>query len=274
MKKFLIAYLLCLSADFAQADSTNLKKLETQNEARGWQAVGRLDIANSGFCSGTLIAPDLVLTAAHCVYDRTTGVAYAPKDFIFRAGLREGKSAAERRIVGVAAHDGYALMEPLSAKNVSHDVALLKLSRPIPFSEMDPFALHTDVVKNGPVSVVSYGRGRADAQSRQRECQMMDRQNNVLIFDCNVTYGSSGAPVFSHLNGWGRVVSVVSGMTTINGKKVALGMYLPPLIADLKSELRSTSYTPSVTASPKVRRIGVGKTRNDTGAKFIKLSGS
>ena len=35
---------------FAQADSTNLKKLETQNEARGWQAVGRLDIANSGFC--------------------------------------------------------------------------------------------------------------------------------------------------------------------------------------------------------------------------------
>lgn len=103
---------------------------------------------------------------------------------------------------------------------------------------------------------------------------MMDRQDNVLIFDCDVTYGSSGAPVFSHLNGWGRVVSVVSGMTTINGKKVALGMYLPPLIPDLKFELRSTSYTPSVTASPKVRRIGVGKTRNDTGAKFTKLSGS
>jgi protease YdgD len=103
---------------------------------------------------------------------------------------------------------------------------------------------------------------------------MMDRQDNVLIFDCDVTYGSSGAPVFSHPNGWGRVVSVVSGMTMINGKKVALGMYLPPLIPDLKLELRSTSYTPSVTASPKVRRIGVGKTRNDTGAKFTKLSGS
>jgi hypothetical protein len=54
-------------------------------------------------------------------------------------------------------------MGPLSAKNVNHDVALLKLSSPIPFSEMDPFALHTDVVKNGPVSVVSYGH--ADAQS-------------------------------------------------------------------------------------------------------------
>ena len=103
---------------------------------------------------------------------------------------------------------------------------------------------------------------------------MMDRQDNVLIFASDVTYGSSGAPVFSHLNGRGRVVSVVSGMTTTNGKKVALGMYLPPLIPDLKSELRSMSYTASVTASPKVRRIGVGKTRNDVGAKFIKLSGS
>jgi len=274
MKHFIITSFLCLSAGFAQAGSSNLKKLETQNEARGWQAVGRLDIANSGFCSGTLIAPDLVLTAAHCVYDRTTGAAYKPKDFVFRAGLREGKAAAERRIVGVAAHDGYVPMEPLSAKNVSHDLALLQLSSPIPFSEMDPFALHIDVVKNGPVSVVSYGRGRADAQSRQRECQMMDRQENVLVFDCDVTYGSSGAPVFSHLNGRGRVVSVISGMAQINGKKVALGMYLPPLIADLKSQLRSTSYTPSIKSAPKVRRLGVGKTRNNTGAKFIKLSGS
>jgi len=200
-EEILIAYFLCLSADFAQVDSTNLKKLDRQNKAHGWQAVGRLDIANSGFCSGRLIAPDLVLVTGHCVYNRTTGVAYTPKDFVFRAGLREGKSAAERRIVGVASHDGYAPMGPLSAKNVSHDVALLKLSSPIPFSEMDPFALHTDVIKNRPVSVMSCER--TDALSRQRECQMMDRQDNVLIFDCDVTYGSSGVPVLSHLNGRG-----------------------------------------------------------------------
>lgn len=274
MKHLVVAYVLCLCAGFAQAESTNLKRLETQNEARGWQAVGRLDIGNRGFCSGTLIAPDLVLTAAHCVYDRTTGDAYAPKDFVFRAGLRDGKAAAERKISAIAAHDGYKPAEALSAKNVSHDVALLRLSRPIPFSEMDPFALHTDVVKNGPVSVVSYGRGRADAQSRQRECQMTGRQSDVLIFDCDVTFGSSGAPVFSHLNGRGRVVAVISGMAQIRGKKVALGMYLPPLIAQLKTKLRSTAYTSGNAPTPKVRRLGVGKTRNDTGAKFIKLGGS
>ena len=274
MKHWAITCFLCLCAGFAQAQSTSLKRLGTQNEARGWQAVGRLDIANRGFCSGTLIAPDLVLTAAHCVYDKSTGAAYLPKDFVFKAGLRDGKVAAERQIVAVAAHEGYKPTEPLSAKNVSHDVALLRLSRPIPFSEMDPFALHTDVVKNGPVSVVSYGRGRADAQSRQRECQMTDRQRDVLVFDCEVTFGSSGAPVFSHLNGRGRVISVISGMAQIHGKKVALGMYLPPLIAQLKAKLRSTAFTSSIAPAPKVRRLGVGAPRSNTGAKFIRLGGS
>lgn len=274
MRHWVIASLLCLCTGFSQAQSTLLKRLGTQNEARGWQAVGRLDIANRGFCSGTLIAPDLVLTAAHCVYDKSTGVAYLPKDFVFKAGLRDGKVAAERQIVAVAAHDGYKPTEPLSAKNVSHDVALLRLSRPIPFSEMDPFALHTDVVKNGPVSVVSYGQGRADAQSRQRECQMTDRQRDVLVFDCEVTFGSSGAPVFSHLNGRGRVISIISGMAQICGKKVALGMYLPPLIAQLKAKLRSTAFTSSIAPAPKVRRLGVGAPHSNTGAKFIKLGGS
>lgn len=274
MKHLLALSILCLSVGFGQAQGTDLKRLDTKNEARGWEAVGRIDIGNSGFCSGTLIAPDLVLTAAHCIYNRTTGIAYDAKDFVFQAGLRDGKAAAKREIVGVAAHEGYKPRAALTVENVTHDVALLKLKSPIPFSEMDPFALHTDVVKKGPVSVVSYGRGRADAQSRQRECQMIDRQDDVLVFDCDVTFGSSGAPVFSHLNGRGRVVSVVSGMAEIRGEKVALGMYLPPLIAELKTKLRSTSYTPSISGTPKVRRLGVGTSRNDTGAKFIKLGGS
>ncbi|MGB7242579.1 MAG: trypsin-like serine protease [Sulfitobacter sp.] len=49
------------------AQNTNLTRLGDKNRALGWEAVGRLDTKNGGFCTGTLIAPDLVLTAAHCV---------------------------------------------------------------------------------------------------------------------------------------------------------------------------------------------------------------
>jgi|TARA_B110000908_G_scaffold20909_1_gene23436 hypothetical protein len=51
-------------------------------------------------------------------------------------------------------------------------------------------------------------------------------------------------------------------------------MYLPPLIAQLKAKLRSTAFTSSIAPAPKVRRLGVGAPRSNTGAKFIKLGGS
>lgn len=43
-------------------------------EQKDWNAVGRLNV-NGGFCTGALIEPDLVVTAAHCVYVARTGAA-------------------------------------------------------------------------------------------------------------------------------------------------------------------------------------------------------
>ena len=38
-----------------------------------WLAVGRLNVSGQGYCTATLIAPDMVMTAGHCVVDRRTG---------------------------------------------------------------------------------------------------------------------------------------------------------------------------------------------------------
>lgn len=250
----------------AEAQSSRLKSLATENDARGWEAVGRLDMGG-GFCTATLIAPDLVLSAAHCVYDRS-GLARGADEITFRAGLRNGAAAAERKVVQYAAHPDYDPNRRLDARNVVHDVALLKLAEPIAFSEIDPFVLHGDVVRPGPVSVVSYGQGRSELQSRQRECGLLERQNDLLMFDCNVTFGSSGAPVFSHMNGRGRIVSVISGgAVDHNGQKVAVGPHLPSVVADLKRDLRALESGPVA----RVRRIGAGDS-GGTSAKFVKVN--
>ena len=163
--------------------------------------MGRLDVKGKGYCTATLIAPDLVLTAAHCVYHE--GVLVEPSEQVFQAGLTHGRSAAQRDFAQVIGHPKYDASIPFSGKKIRYDLALIRLAKPILTHEIAPFAIYATTLPKGLVSVVSYGRGRSDALSRQKQCQVIERQDDLFAFDCTVTWGSSGSPVFTHQNGRG-----------------------------------------------------------------------
>jgi protease YdgD len=116
------------------------------------------------------------------------------------------------------------------------------------------------------VSVTSYGRGRDQALSRQRECNIVGQSNDLIAFDCDVTFGSSGAPVFAKAGSRGRIVSVISGGGIVGGREVALGMSLPRIVEQLKAQLRATRSQPKAV----IRRLSVGDRSQSSGAKFIK----
>lgn len=223
----------------ARAQTTGLDRLTLRGHLLGWESVGRVDIGREGFCTGTLIATDLVLTAAHCIYDRRDGAPRDPAALTFRAGYADGRSVAERQVQRMVAHPDYDAAAGLSEQSVKHDVALLQLASPIPAATAAPFQLGEPGGPGTTIRIVSYARNRANALSLQRECQVLGRGQGLVVFDCDVDFGSSGAPVFDRTDDRARIVAVVSSKAEAGTRKVGIGMELPALVADLKAALRA-----------------------------------
>ena len=270
MIRILLAALICLPFLAQDANAQAVKrKLTDRDDLYGWEAVGRLDIGSSGFCTGTLIARDIVLTAAHCALDKSTGQPYAPGEVTFRAGLSNGASLADRKVVQIAVPPQYRKHPELSTEAVRADVALMRLDQPIPHGVADPFALHSGSVANNEVSIASYGRGRSEAITRERSCKILQRTQGLITFNCDITFGSSGSALLARNGPRWQILSVVSAVGSDGRQKIGFGMELTGIVSDLKADLRRDAPQPKAT----IRRLQVGAGKSNTGAKFITSGG-
>lgn len=253
----------------AIAQDSHLKRMDSGVQAGAWEAVGRLDIGGRGFCTGALVAPRLVLTAAHCLFDRKTRKQIDHAEVQFLAGWRNGRAGAYRNIRRAVVHPDYVYDGKVSSQRVRNDLALLELDQPIRNTTIIPFETAARPRPGDAVTVVSYAHNRSEAPSIQEACEVVAQQDGVLVTTCAVDFGSSGAPIFTVADGKAQIVSVVSAKAQIDTGKVSLGTSLGMPLALLQAELVAGKGVYQE-AGPAASRVKAGQRSTNSGAKFVK----
>ena len=192
-------------------------------DAYPWSAVGKLFNSIGGACTAAAIAPDRVLTAAHCLYAFRTHRFLQPESIHFLLGYARGDYRVHARVSGFVIGPGYDPAD--ETRTAASDWAVLSLAEPLPAS-LRPLALAGAVPAPGTaIEIGGFAQDRAYLMTADRHCRLVGPSpgSGMLVHDCLIAHGDSGAPLLAaRPDGTVEVFAVTVGFWKIGGRQVSI----------------------------------------------------
>jgi protease YdgD len=198
--------------------------------AMPWRGVGRLQREGT-ICTGALVGPRSVITAAHCLVGRVEGGngIMPAASFRFLLGYNRGRWAAEARVEAIRLDPEFDATGQSPGPDWA-DWALLTLDRPIGTPDRVLPLLREAPLSSDRAMVGGYQQGQRDVLLGDPDCRVVGRTSRdlgrpMLLHDCTATRGASGGPVLVELpeeRGW-----AVAGVLVAMRRGMPLGVAVP-----------------------------------------------